>query len=54
VPFYVIDGKYGISGGQRPQVFTTALEQAWADTHPLGSIAEDADSCADGAWSVQP
>lgn len=27
VPFYVIGGKYGVSGAQRPEVFTRALEQ---------------------------
>jgi len=27
VPFYVIGGKYGVSGAQRPEVFTQALEQ---------------------------
>lgn len=28
VPFFVIDGKYGISGAQDPTVFTMALQQA--------------------------
>jgi predicted DsbA family dithiol-disulfide isomerase len=28
VPFYVIDGKYGISGAQPAEAFTGALEQA--------------------------
>lgn len=27
VPFYVIGGKHGVSGAQRPEVFTRALEQ---------------------------
>ncbi len=27
VPFYVIGGKYGVSGAQRPEVFTQALQQ---------------------------
>jgi len=31
VPFYVIDGKYGVSGAQDPSVFAQALEQAAAD-----------------------
>jgi predicted DsbA family dithiol-disulfide isomerase len=30
VPFYVIDGRYGVSGAQPAQAFTGALEQAWA------------------------
>ncbi|MPV50777.1 MULTISPECIES: DsbA family protein [unclassified Pseudactinotalea] len=28
VPFYVIDGRYGVSGAQRPDVFVSALRQA--------------------------
>jgi len=31
VPFYVIGGKYGVSGAQRPEVFTQALEQVRAE-----------------------
>jgi len=30
VPFFVLDRRYGISGGQPAEVFTQALEQAWA------------------------
>lgn len=33
VPFFVIDQRYGVSGAQAPQVFTQALERAWADVH---------------------
>jgi predicted DsbA family dithiol-disulfide isomerase len=32
VPFYVLDGKYGISGAQAAGTFTAALEQAWAES----------------------
>lgn len=55
VPFFVIDGKYGISGAQPTAVFTQALGQAWAEAHPLqmvsmvstaGGAACDGDSCA--------
>src|SRR5690625_4062440 len=31
VPFYVIDGKYGLSGAQEPHVFVSALTQAATD-----------------------
>ena len=31
VPFFVIDGKYGISGAQEPEAFAGALRQAQAD-----------------------
>ena len=29
VPFFVLDGKYGVSGAQDPQAFVQALGQAW-------------------------
>jgi predicted DsbA family dithiol-disulfide isomerase len=31
VPFYVVDGRYGISGAQAPETFAAALAQAAAD-----------------------
>jgi len=31
VPFVVVDGRYGVSGAQPPQVFLNVLEQAWAE-----------------------
>lgn len=31
VPFFVLDRRYGVSGGQSAETFTRALEQAWAD-----------------------
>ncbi len=34
VPFTVVDGRYGISGAQPAEVFSQALERAWADAHP--------------------
>ena len=52
VPFFVIDGKYGISGAQPTPVFAQALDQAWAEAHPLqmvhtdGGGACEGDSCA--------
>ncbi|WP_278259154.1 DsbA family oxidoreductase [Nocardioides convexus] len=30
VPFFVLDGRFGISGAQPAEVFEQALEQAWA------------------------
>jgi len=30
VPFYVIDGTYGVSGAQPAEAFTLALQQVWA------------------------
>jgi predicted DsbA family dithiol-disulfide isomerase len=31
VPFFVVDGRYGISGAQPTDVFSGALERAWAE-----------------------
>lgn len=53
VPFFAIDEAYGISGAQSADVLLSALEQAWAESHPLipvgaahsaGGVCED-DSC---------
>ncbi len=38
VPFFVLDRKYGVSGAQPAEVFTQALEQAWASHSPLKLI----------------
>lgn len=46
VPFVVVDGTYGISGAQAPEVFTRALTEAWATHSPLQVIgAPDAHTC---------
>ncbi len=34
VPFYVLGDKYGLSGAQPVEVFSQAIEQAWADLNP--------------------
>jgi predicted DsbA family dithiol-disulfide isomerase len=54
VPFFVIDRRYGISGGQPATVFTQALEQASAAAG-LQVVGQDGDgdaACADGACEV--
>ena len=35
VPFFVVDGRYGVSGAQPAEVFAQVLERAWADAHPV-------------------
>lgn len=44
VPFFVLDRKYGVSGGQPAEVFTQALEQAWAG-RALQPVGGDAAAC---------
>lgn len=33
VPFFVLDGIYAVSGAQSPEIFLSALTQAWEETH---------------------
>ena len=35
VPFFVVDGRYGVSGAQPAEAFAQVLERAWADAHPV-------------------
>jgi len=56
VPFFVLGGKYGVSGAQSSEVFKGALEQVWAETHPapltlLGQRAAG-EICEDGACAA--
>lgn len=53
VPFFVLDRRYGLSGGQPAEVFTQALEQAWKDHAPEPAFAADAGVCdTDGTCEV--
>ncbi len=55
VPFFVFAEKYAVSGAQPAELFTTALERAWADTHPvveLISAKDDAPTCTDDSCAV--
>ncbi|WP_156724267.1 DsbA family oxidoreductase [Streptomyces apocyni] len=38
VPFFVLDRRFGVSGGQPAEVFTQALEQAWGSRSPLQPV----------------
>lgn len=40
VPFFVLDEKYAVSGAQPTELFVTALERAWTDTHPVVESAQ--------------
>lgn len=55
VPFFVLDRRYGISGGQPSEVFVQALEQAWKDRSAtaLADVGGGAPACGpDGACEV--
>ena len=50
VPFFVLDGKYGISGAQHPDVFKDTLDKAWSnyakENSPLEMVnAASGDAC---------
>jgi predicted DsbA family dithiol-disulfide isomerase len=58
VPFFVLDGRYGISGAQPADVLGQALAQAHAASRPLEMVGDageghdHGDACADGSCAV--
>ncbi|MFC4426864.1 DsbA family oxidoreductase [Deinococcus navajonensis] len=56
VPFFVLGGKYGLSGAQDASVLLGALNQVWQETHPapltLLGQSEGAPGCDDGHCAV--
>ncbi|MCL7378609.1 DsbA family oxidoreductase [Streptomyces sp. 35G-GA-8] len=55
VPFFVLDRRYGVSGGQPAEVFTQALEQAWQGRTitPVGGTSPEAAVCdTDGSCEI--
>ncbi len=52
VPFFVVDGTYGVSGAQSHDVLLGVLEEAWAGSHRLVAAGGDAPGCSDGAGAV--
>jgi predicted DsbA family dithiol-disulfide isomerase len=53
VPFFVVDGRYGVSGAQPAEALGQVLAQAWAERAPLQMVTAgghapgcDGDSCA--------
>lgn len=54
VPFFVVDGKYGVSGAQPPGVFAGVLQRAWEERSPLTVVAGSgtAAACDDDSCTV--
>jgi predicted DsbA family dithiol-disulfide isomerase len=48
VPFFVVDGRYGVSGAQSPDVLLQTLRTAYAEAHPLTMVAASADGACEG------
>lgn len=49
VPFFVLDGKYAVSGAQPPELFAQALAQTWAERAPLRAFTPAAAADDDDA-----
>ncbi|MGH2754314.1 MAG: DsbA family oxidoreductase [Actinomycetota bacterium] len=52
VPFFVIEGKYGVAGAQPPDVLLEALNRAWPERSPLALVTEAAEACDDDSCVV--
>jgi predicted DsbA family dithiol-disulfide isomerase len=51
VPFFVVDGRYGVSGAQSPEVLLQTLRTAYAEANPLTMVtanAEGSDAACEG------
>ena len=44
VPFFAIDGKYGVAGAQPPEILQRVLERRWAEAGPAPGC--EGDTCA--------
>lgn len=50
VPFFVIDDTFGISGARGVEVFASALDKTWKESHPLHMFDEgEANVCTDNS-----
>ena len=48
VPFFVVDGRYGVSGAQSSDVLLQTLRTAYAEANPLTMVAANADGTCEG------
>ena len=52
VPFFVIDGKYGVAGAQPADAFTQVLERAWTESQPAIEVIGGADACGPDGCAI--
>jgi predicted DsbA family dithiol-disulfide isomerase len=53
VPFFVVDGKYGVSGAQPSDLLLQVLNRAWDESSPLQMVgAATSDGCEGDACAV--
>jgi predicted DsbA family dithiol-disulfide isomerase len=48
VPFFVVDGRFGIPGAQDVDTFLRVLERAWARSHPLEVVTSPDGAACEG------
>jgi predicted DsbA family dithiol-disulfide isomerase len=48
VPFFVVDGKYGVSGAQPAEVLLQVLQRAWSESAPLQMVGGPIDEACEG------
>jgi predicted DsbA family dithiol-disulfide isomerase len=48
VPFFVVDGRYGVSGAQSPDVLLQTLRTAYAEANPLTMVTTSGDAACEG------
>ena len=52
VPFFLFDGRLGISGAQSPEVLERVLTRAWSESAPVVEAAPAADACTGDECAV--
>lgn len=53
VPFFVIEGRYAVSGAQPVETFRQALDRAWAETRPaIEVVGGAADACGPDGCAI--
>lgn len=48
VPFFVVDGRYGVSGAQSPDVLLQTLRTAYAEANPLTMVTTSGEGVCEG------
>lgn len=52
VPFYVVAGRYGVSGAQPAEALRQVLDRAWSDAHPALTLVEGDDACGPDGCAI--
>jgi predicted DsbA family dithiol-disulfide isomerase len=52
VPFFVVDGKFAVSGAQSPDVIADVLRRAWDRAHPMVVVGGTDGTCTDDSCAI--